>query len=112
MIELHNNVQEIPPDIIAVTEVKPKIFTRELTQEEFKIEGYEFEPTDLSEKDACRGVALYIRSTLSYTPTEIISKELPLENHTKALICVIYRSPTCDEKEDERINIFFGALMI
>ena len=124
MIELRNNIQENPPDIIAVTEVKPKNFTRELTHEEFKIEGYEFEPTDLSEKDSCRGVALYIRSTLSYrrltlkdiagdcenTPTEIISIELPLENHKKALICIIYRSPTCDEKEDERINRFFWHL--
>ena len=39
-----------PPDIIAVTEIKPKNYTKELQIVEYMIDGYEFESVNLKQQ--------------------------------------------------------------
>ena len=108
------------PDIIAITEIKPKNYVRELTETEYQIEGYTFEHTNLADKGSTRGVALFVRENLDYSkldtnmltetmhePKEVISIELRLRNAEKMVISNIYRSPNSDEKENENVNKFF-----
>ena len=109
-----------PPDIIAITEIKPKNYTRELAKIDYKIDGYRFEEVNLSKRDSTRGVALYIRESLncslieahkivdnSNAPTEVISAELRLDHNERMILSTIYRSPNSDKQENNNINNFF-----
>ena len=81
-----------PPDIIAITELKPKNYSRELIKNEYILDGYRFEEANLQDKGSTRGVAIYIRNSLNCskiksqkitfeeeTPTDVISVELKLK---------------------------------
>ena len=52
-----------PPDIIATTELNPK--NRELTENEYKLDGYRFEKSNLRDKGSTRGIEIYIRNSLN-----------------------------------------------
>ena len=52
---------DIAPDIIAITELKPKNYTRQLTENEYEIDGYKFEQENLMDKGSTSGVAMYIK---------------------------------------------------
>ena len=108
-----------PPDIIAITEVKPKYYTRELSEVEYKIAGYSLEHDNLKEKDSTRGIAVYIRDTICYriidsksagkeaSPKEILSLAIDLKNGEKLNLIVLYRSPNSDDKSNISINEVF-----
>ena len=112
---------ENPPDVIAVSEIKPKNYKRELKETEYEIPGYEMEPENLEEKDATRGLLIYIKNSLKYTridvtsltieaselPREIMCLEIHLQNKDKMLLCNIYRSPNGSKEDDHKINNFF-----
>ena len=53
------------PDIIAITEMKPKNYTKELTKVEYMIDCYTFEPVNLEDRGSTRGVAIYYRKSLN-----------------------------------------------
>lgn len=109
------------PDIIAITEIKPKNYVRKLTEIDYKIDGYHFEPANLDNNDSTRGLAIYIHDSLKFTkvdpikilsdgkdtPKEIICIELQLYGKKKMLISNIYRSPNSDSNSNENINAFF-----
>lgn len=123
--ELTNEInQENPekPDIICITEFKPKNFSRTLTEQEYKIEGYEFVQVGI-EKAYTRGVAIYVNSALNYVkldptaitqssdvaPSEILCLEIPLAGE-RMLLTNMYRSPNTDNEGNESINNFFRKL--
>ena len=54
-----------PPDIIAIIEVKPNNYIKELTKVEYNIDGYKFEPVNLEDHGSTRGVTIYFRETLN-----------------------------------------------
>ena len=60
-----------PPDIIAINEIKPKNYGRELNKIDYKISGYEFESVNLDDNGPTRGVALYIRNTLKFSKLNV-----------------------------------------
>ena len=64
--ELENEIQSSAsaPDIIAVTEIKPKNYVRNITENDYKIKGYRVEHANLSDKGSTRGVAIYISVNL------------------------------------------------
>ena len=113
-----------PPDIIAITELKPKNYRRELTKIEYKIEGYRFEPKNLEDRGTTRGIALYIRDSIicseidtskiipsnAAPPKEVICFEMKLQHNQKLLFCNIYRSPNSSSEENKSINTFFENL--
>ena len=67
-----DNIQELkddinassPPDIIAVTEIKPKNYTKELQIVEYKIDGFEFKSVNLKYRGSTRGIGIYFRKSL------------------------------------------------
>ena len=121
MIELREDVADTnpPPDVIAISELKPKNFKRTLNENEFKIPGYEFEHENLFKNDSTRGIAIYVKS-LRYSlidplelmhdqeevPKEVVCIQLYLEKNQKMLFCHIYRSPSNNECDNVRINNF------
>ena len=70
LIELKNRIelQIKPPDIISVTEFKPKYHKRELNILEYHIEGYVIE--DNINNNQGRGIIIYVRDSLKYNPYE------------------------------------------
>jgi hypothetical protein len=120
--ELKEDIKsDTPPDIIAITELKPKNYKRELTNVEYKIKGYRFEPKKLDDKGSTRGVALYIRESLNCSeikinkimhkdelaPSELICFEIKLHNNEKMFFSNVYRSPNSKQVGNYSINTFF-----
>lgn len=126
-MELKEEIKcKLAPDIIAISEIKPKNYKRELQENEYSITGYKFEHTTL-EKDNTRGIGIYVKDTLKYSlinplkiitkndeiPKEIICLEIQLAGKEKMLVCNVYRSPCADITENININKFvkkFGFL--
>lgn len=112
------------PDIIAVTELKPKRYFRELSEVEYQIEGYAFEHYKLGEKDSSRGIGVYIRKDINYrrlekevpgaeegeAPREMISFSIDLANGEQMRLVVVYRSPHSDEVGNTAINNLFKCM--
>ena len=69
--KIHELKEEIksstPPDVIAIVEIKPKNYTRELTKSEYNIVGYSFEPANLEDEGSTRGVVLYVHKSLNFS---------------------------------------------
>ena len=100
------------PDIIAITELKPKYYTRELSGVEYKLTSYSLEHENFKAKDSTRGIAVYICETLCYkisdskrsrtgkdpTPTEMLSLAIDLKNREKLNSIVVYRSPNSNDE--------------
>ena len=125
-MELKERIKCKPsPDVIAVSEVKPKNYQRDISAVEYKLKGYQFEHTDIENRDTSRGMGIYIKDTLNYslvnpqtmvnnvndTPKELLCIEIPLHGNEKMLFCNIYRNPKADEKENKNINIFIKRLV-
>ena len=108
------------PDIITITELKPKNYTRQLTENQYEIDGYKFEQENLKDKGSTRGVAMYIKKSLKFlkleasqiigingnAPREVITIEIKLTENEKLLLSNVYRSPSSDVPENKNINNF------
>ena len=103
-----------PPDIIAINEIKPKNYGRELNKIDYKISGYEFESVNLDDNGPTRGVVLYIRNQLKFSKLniykllntnsnlkEMIPIEVSFSDNTKLLLSNSYRSPNSSAEENE-----------
>ena len=115
---------DVHPDIIAITEIKPKNYVRELTEKEYEIDGYKFEHENLEEKNSTRGVGIYVNESLNFSkvmtnkiidpnedaPREVISIELRLEGKERMLFSNIYRNPSSDGRANVNINNFFQKI--
>ena len=125
--ELENEIQSSAsaPDIIA--EIKPKNYVRNITENDYKIKGYRVEHANLADKGSTRGVAINISESLQCNeldtckivgaygvfPEEEISIELQLAKNDRMIICNIYRNPSSDDSENNKVNEFvrqFGKL--
>ena len=53
-----------PLDVIAVTEIKPKNYTKQSQIVEYKNDGYEFESVKLKDRGSTKGVGTYFRKSL------------------------------------------------
>ena len=113
--ELELGLKDSPPDIISITDVKPKNYQREVSEIDYMIEGDDFVSSSLEDKGPTRGVGIYVKelqkSTEKCVPKEMVSIELNLSNQEKMIICSIYRSPNSSAKEDEDINVFFKSVV-
>jgi hypothetical protein len=66
--ELKLRIEDTPPSIIVISEVKPKNFKRDIQLSEFNIDGYELLSTNISKETPGRGMLLYVKDSLKYSP--------------------------------------------
>ena len=118
LLELKSQITNNAPEIIAVSEVKPKNSKRNLSLVEDKLPGYSAEHESLLVKDKSRGIIVYIHNSVKYEridlrnvlkegssiPREIVVCEIELVNSEKMLFCCIYRSPNSSRVNNDCIN--------
>ena len=114
-------IQETTPDIIAITEVKPKNFSRALIALEYQLPGYNMEMDGLDSEGRGRGTAIYIHQSLQYIRIDLtrviqsqtgtvsvlvdfISWEIKLTEGDKLLLCNIYHSPNNNKINNQLLN--------
>ena len=112
MEELKLYVTNHSPDIICITETKPKRKDFDLTKPEISIENYNLFTNNLSAADNNRGCAIYIRNHISAEQItfedsnvhDSVWIEVNLLNSDKLLIGCVYRSPNADSVYNDNVN--------
>lgn len=104
--ELKLRIEDSNPSIIAISEVKPKNYKRDIQISEFNIDGYEILSANLSKSSPGRGMLMYIKDSLKYSPYNISNStfeenllcEIQVGNNEKILVGSLYRSPNGSEE--------------
>lgn len=119
---INNSTQQ--PHIIAICEVKPKNYNRQLMEIEYKIDNYTFVHENLEDPTQTRGVGVYVHKSLGFQklsvntiagknqkpPREALTIEINLINQEKMMFGVVYRSPSSSTEENNNINELFKSL--
>ena len=109
MDELGRDIQAKDPDIIAITEGKPKKIRFPITKAEINIQGYETHTNDLGTKKG-RGILFYVKNNLE--SNEIVFKTefqeslwitIKMNRNDKLLFGCIYRSESLPEKNNDAL---------
>ena len=69
--ELRNVINIDKPDIIAISEVKPKNYRRLPTLAEYQIKGFDIESEYLDDKNVGRGLIIYVHESIKYSKIEV-----------------------------------------
>jgi len=103
-------MKENPPDILAISEVKPKNTSKQWEPNYFTIPGYNMERNI---KEEGRGMLMYIKDHLEYTIMDqgeeiqdLQVAKFQLDKGQHFILVSIYRSPNSDEENNLRINNF------
>ena len=104
------------PDIIAITEVKPKNARFILSNADYKIEGYEAHTHNL-DSGTGRGIIIYVKSKqnvsiLNFTTdfTEHLGIQIRLANRELLTFACIYRSPNSTDENNEQLTTLIHQL--
>ena len=107
--ELRLQVKNHNPQIVGITEVKPKNFRYQLSNSEIALEGYELFGSNLQNKTG-RGVCIYIQTTLQANPVEFktnfeesVWASIKLVDGDELLIGCIYRSSSGNDTNNENL---------
>jgi len=100
------------PDIITVTESRPKTDDGIMDEEKLQLDGYEaFFYSSSSPDGTSRGVAIYTRTGLHATRIDVVTEfeeslwcEVKLERSDVLLLGCIYRSPNCSRRNTAALN--------
>jgi len=111
--EIEARIAELRPDIIGLTEVKPKNATWELANHDISLEGY----TLYSNLEG-RGSALYVNEKLGSAEVKMsvdvestVWCKIPLKDRDSLLVGVVYRSPNASEQQNGQLNKTIGDVM-
>ena len=105
--ELETRIQSYDPDIVGLTEIKPKnSCIGGFVESDLLLEGY----TAYSDMEG-RGAVLYVRDGIVSSQMEVRDRggssvwcSIPLQGRDNLLVGVVYRSPNSSEAENQRIN--------
>jgi len=124
LLNKRNDLQQIIcsskacPDIIVITEIKPKNLKGEIFQSEFNMKGYQIFCSGL-ECTTKRGLLIYVKESISASLVEIpsgfkecIFVKLQLSNKKRLLIGNIYRSPSSSVENDGYLFDLFKYLVV
>ena len=110
MAELKCRVDNIKPDVIMITETKPKHCRYPVTQQEINITGYEQHSTNLS-NNIGRGTIIYTSNRLNASSasmdtqyTESTWIRIKLRGEESPLIGCVYRSPQSTPANNEQLR--------
>ena len=118
MTELRSRIKnmEKQPDIIAITEVKPKTARFILSNASYKIKGYEAHTHNLDSWTG-RGIIIYVKSKLNVLIlnsttdfTEHIVIQIRLANRELLTFACIYRSPNSTDENNEQLTALIHQL--
>ena len=113
IIELRYRIdqEDIPPHIIALSEVKPKYHKRELHLTEYQLDGYNIEHKNIIGESSGRGLIVYTREMLTcniHEPSTSFEENLfisvKLNNDESLMLGLLYRSPTSSEANNNKLN--------
>ena len=101
LLSLHESIEHHKPDIIAITEIKPKNLTLPLSASNFLIDNYQlFQNID----SQGRGIGIYIHNSLKASEIELkssfqeyITLKINLAGKDSLGLTVIYRSPSSSD---------------
>ena len=111
-IELQNTIMDTDqePDLIAISEVRPKRTRFDWTKAHYCLRGYSVEALN-TDREVGRGMLLYVKDGLSYNlrcmgeeVTEVQTLALTLEDGKELLFCSAYRSPNSSNENNENFN--------
>jgi hypothetical protein len=108
------------PDVIQISEVRPKNFRFETEPSSYNLEGYDMDFINLS-GTVGRGMILYVRSSLNYSFNsassyvdflvhEALIVEIKLSSQETVCVCTVYRSPNSDFNNNNNLNILLKCL--
>ena len=97
-----------PPHVIAISEVKPKHFKRQLTLQEYNLEGYSMETINMNENKG-RRMILFIHNSLPFQAHhfEVDFNEAlfcTLKGKETLLVGSFYRSPNSNTENNDNLN--------
>ena len=108
MVELKTIVQIERPQLIAITEVKPKNYS-DISVVDFLIKGYELHPLNIDNRVG-RGILLYVHNSLKVNDVELLVEydescwiELSLIKSDKLLMGCIYRSDSGTQENNNKL---------
>lgn len=98
------------PDIVALTEVKPKCFRYAIQESEISLEGYEPPFHNLDKQG--RGIALYVKPELKASINEHLTSEFhesifvdcKIKDNETLTLGLIYRSPNSSDENSDKLN--------
>ena len=113
MVELEFRINscslEDRPDLVAITEVKPKHYEQCFSEIDFSIKGY---TTHLCNHDnrVGKGIVIYVTNNIDIMDCSIIesfeeaiSIKLRLQKGDALLICVVYRNPSSSDSNNRNL---------
>ena len=110
MNELRTRIANTDPDIIAITETKPKHAKYSITTPEITIDGYNIHHNSLN-TDGTRGCALYVRASIKANHVEITTAhkdniwlDINMIGNDKLLIGCVYRSPNSSQEDNNHLR--------
>ena len=116
--EIRARIKESPPDVLSVSEAKPKNCKEYRDQVEYKIEGYDLVTKNMDGKPG-RGMCLYIRSLLEYkimeldtTFDEYLAVEIKLKDDNKVMFVGVYRSPNSSKENNGNLLKLMNELSV
>ena len=118
LLELKELIASQKPDIISITEVKPRNITSTIPNLEYQLPGYNLESACLIGENASRGNIVYINQSLQYNRstidhftnqslpniTDFIACEINLDRGEKLLFCSVNRGPNSTKGCSKQIN--------
>ena len=112
MDELKMRSENYMPEIIAITEVKPKRSHLKINSAEYVLNDSKFDMFEKNlENDIGRGIVMHIDKRLNAKPVEVetafeecLLAKVDLNNNDKLLICVVYRSESGTEENNNKLN--------
>ena len=109
MKELEIIAKNSAPKIMAICESKPKNLKYDLSESQYKLDGYELFTNNLRKKEG-RGVVMYVHKSIEASICEVKNQtrdslwlQISLNNNDKLIVGCIYRSTSSTNEDNKKL---------